>query len=226
MLDDFRRSSVAAAPRKRFMGSLALAIGLYASLAAGLIAATANISPPIEIELRPVPWHPREKPAPPAVAPDNPEKIAKHPPRPHRTPDRLATTLSAESNDPLPAADQAEPDGAATAAVAAADRPVVPDPPVAPAPVIRPRELPGHRYTDLEYPARAMRSGISGIVVVEFDVLPDGRVADPRIVSGPVEFHATVLAAARAWRFEPARQAGKPVRYRLTKRIVFRLEDA
>lgn len=228
MLDDFRRSSVATAPRKRFIGSMALAVALYAALAAALIAATAHVGPPIEVEvLLPVPYNPKttSPPSPPTAVQDH--KTAPPPTRRHaKAPDKVATTVLPETDAPLPSsAAPLDPD-VPVAPAAAAERLVMTEPPIAPAPVIRPRELPGYRYSHLEYPPRALRTAISGAVVVEFDVLPDGSVAAPRIVSGPVEFHETVLAAARGWRFEPAHQAGKPVRYRLTKRIVFRLEDA
>jgi TonB family protein len=231
MLDDFRASSVAGAPRKRFVGSVVVAVGLYGAFGAALIAATADIVPPIEVVLEPVHWRRPAEPSPPAPAPpENARKPvtcmirrATHP---------LPASVRKAADTPLPSTSEPE-QAALGVAVAAAgvstgDRPGVPEEPIAPAPapVIRPRELPGNRYTDLEYPPRAMRAAISGIVLVEFDVLPDGHVADARILSGPVEFHETVLNAARSWRFEPARQAGRPVRYRLIKRIVFRLEDA
>jgi hypothetical protein len=35
-----------------------------------------------------------------------------------------------------------------------------------------------------------------------------------------------VLEAALQWHFQPARRGGKPVKYRMKKTVVFRLEDA
>lgn len=228
MLDDFRGSSVAGAPRKRFVGSVVLAVGLYGALGAALIAATADIIPPIEVALEPVRWRRPAEPSPPAPgAPGEmrkPVQCAIRRAYPHPRPASVRKAADA----PLPATSEPEQAalGIAAADISAADRPGAPEETISPAPVTRPQELPGNRYTDLEYPPRAMRAAISGIVLVEFDVLPDGHVANARILNGPVEFHETVLNAARSWRFEPARQAGKPVRYRLIKRIVFRLEDA
>jgi TonB family protein len=64
------------------------------------------------------------------------------------------------------------------------------------------------------------------VVVVEFEVLEDGRVSNPRIISGPPELHESVLRTVSTWRFTPARRGGKAVRYKIQKPIRFLLEDA
>jgi TonB family protein len=53
------------------------------------------------------------------------------------------------------------------------------------------------------YPARAMADKISGTVLVDVRVNPDGTVAEARIVMGPEIFRNNVKAAARFWRFKP-----------------------
>jgi protein TonB len=76
------------------------------------------------------------------------------------------------------------------------------------------------------YPPSAKRKGIEGVVVVSFEVLEDGHVANPQIVSGPAELTETVLRAVVGWRFHPAHRGDKNVRVRLRRSIRFRLEDA
>ncbi len=86
------------------------------------------------------------------------------------------------------------------------------------------KDLPGNRFP--AYPKSAHRHGLAGTVVVAFDVLPDGTVANPKIVEGPQEFHETVLKTVLTWRFQPATLGGKPVGHRRTKTIKFNLEEA
>jgi protein TonB len=76
------------------------------------------------------------------------------------------------------------------------------------------------------YPASARRKGIEGVVVVSFDVLEDGRVANPKIVSGPPELHEIVLKTVMEWRYKAAHRGAKAERQRVTRQIRFRLEDA
>lgn len=82
-----------------------------------------------------------------------------------------------------------------------------------------------HRYlaTKTEYPAEALRRGLSGTVVVRFVVDEQGRVLDPNVVraSSP-EFSAEALRLARLmpW-WTPGRLAGQPVRVRCTLPIQF-----
>ena len=66
---------------------------------------------------------------------------------------------------------------------------------------------------------------IEGEVLVAFDVLEDGRVANPKIIKGPEEFHEAVLQIALTWRYQPATLGGKPVKGRATKLVVFKLDD-
>jgi protein TonB len=77
-----------------------------------------------------------------------------------------------------------------------------------------------------KYSASARRKGIEGVVVVEFEVQPDGRVANARILSGPPELHESVLKAVATWRFNPAKRGDKAVPYKMTKPIRFVLEDS
>jgi len=230
MLDDFHGSSIPGDTRVRLVASTVLASVLYAGFGIAMVAATRAVHPPIEVDLKQVSLPRRDKlkpPSPPVPIKAPTRAREKRPLRPLPTPRELATVVGPESDTQLPDDGDTDPGAQGGLAIAAANqaRAAAPDSPRLPPPLLRPRDLPGNRYTDLKYPPLAMRRGIAGAIVVEFDVMEDGHVANARIVSGPVEFHETVLDAARSWTFEPARQAGKAVRYRLTKRIVFRFDD-
>lgn len=93
-----------------------------------------------------------------------------------------------------------------------------------PAPtLIASKDLPGNQFPP--YPRSAQRRGVTGSVVVAFDVLPDGKVANATIVEGAEEFHDTVLKTAVTWRFQPATLGGRPVVQRRSKMIEFNLDD-
>jgi TonB family protein len=89
--------------------------------------------------------------------------------------------------------------------------------------LIASKDLPGNKFPP--YPKSALRRGLTGSVVVAFDVLPDGKAANPTIVEGSEEFHETVLQTVRTWRFQPATQGGRPVVQRRSKTIEFNLDD-
>ncbi|RKX71698.1 hypothetical protein DRP53_00500 [candidate division WOR-3 bacterium] len=57
-----------------------------------------------------------------------------------------------------------------------------------------------------DYPAWALRQGISGTTVIRLEVYPDGRVKSSMLVevsSGYPELDQAVINALRKWRFEP-----------------------
>jgi protein TonB len=55
------------------------------------------------------------------------------------------------------------------------------------------------------YPSKAAQNNISGYVVVEFDVLTDGSVKNPKVIdSEPNEiFDKQALISVRKYKFEP-----------------------
>jgi periplasmic protein TonB len=78
---------------------------------------------------------------------------------------------------------------------------------------------------NLVYPKDAKRMDIQGKVFISFVVGKDGALSDIKVVKG---IHPScdaealrVLQASPAW--QPAKQRGKPVRYRMTVPIVFKL---
>jgi TonB family protein len=74
------------------------------------------------------------------------------------------------------------------------------------------------------YPEAMLRARIEGYAEVQFDLAPDGRVQDAKVIAAMPrgEFERAALAAIRAWRAEPASTA---VRH-ATRRFEFRLPDS
>ncbi len=77
-----------------------------------------------------------------------------------------------------------------------------------------------------DYPRRALRSGVEGVVTVEFTIAVDGSVKDPVIIkSDPPElFDRSVLKAIQRWKFNPETINGKAVEKRARQDIFFKLE--
>jgi TonB family protein len=57
----------------------------------------------------------------------------------------------------------------------------------------------------LSYPRIARAASVSGLVVVEFKIKPDGVVAEAIAVSGPRILQFAAIQAAKRWRFKPSR---------------------
>lgn len=76
------------------------------------------------------------------------------------------------------------------------------------------------------YPADARQQGLGGRVIVEFVVDEAGRVSQARVVSSTdMRFEAPSLQAVMAWRFEPGRRSGQPVRFRMQVPVEFSLNQ-
>ena len=75
------------------------------------------------------------------------------------------------------------------------------------------------------YPPEARREGLSGEVLVEFTVDAAGSVVEARAVrsSHPV-FEDSALRAVMKWTFEPGRQNGRIVPFRMAVPVVFSLD--
>jgi protein TonB len=86
-----------------------------------------------------------------------------------------------------------------------------------------PRET---RHVQPKYPVAMLRAGIEGWVIVAFVIDLDGQPTEVQAIQGSrVEFEVAAVDAARQWRFTPGRQAGKPVRVAVQRRVEFRLEE-
>jgi protein TonB len=171
---------------------------------------------------------PEPPPLPPmAAAPKStPRPKAKRPDL--APPDKISDEKLKESDRPLAAAGPVGPtDGYLDGAIGGtgtgtAAAPPPPPPPKA-EPIIPPVDT--ARNEKPRYSASAKRKGIEGTVVVAFDVLEDGSVANPQILSGPAELQESVLRVVPSWHFLAARRGNEKVRFRLKRSIVFRLED-
>lgn len=76
------------------------------------------------------------------------------------------------------------------------------------------------------YPKRALRSGIEGVVTVEFTITIDGSVRDAEIIEAkpPNIFDKSVLRAISKWKFNPDMVDGKPIEKRARQDIKFTLK--
>jgi periplasmic protein TonB len=241
MFDDFRPNSQARrAARRRFQASLTAATLIFGVSSAAAISATSAIRAPVEeeeltqVEFKQAPPEPPAPPAPPPeMAPptpvDAPKPIEKPKPIKLKTPTRVPDKVLAESDRELPAAPPAGPaDGIAGGTGVAPARPAPPPPPPV---VIPPRPLPivlpvPQSTPQPKYSSMARRKGIEGAVLVEFEVLENGAVANVKIVSGAPEFWEIVVKTVGGWRFKPATRGGQPLRYRVQQRIIFSLQGA
>ncbi|PQA86514.1 energy transducer TonB [Hyphococcus luteus] len=73
------------------------------------------------------------------------------------------------------------------------------------------------------YPENCRSRGAEGVVIVEFDVTPEGNVVNAQVVDSANRcFNRSVLKAVSGWKYPPA--AGGGMRYGLMERFNFRLE--
>lgn len=117
---------------------------------------------------------------------------------------------------------------------AVVEAPVTPPPPPPP-PVIRkdaprpvsetdtPPELLNEAIVP-QMPAEAVAAGIEGTVIVKWVVTETGAVSDVRVLKGPPELHAVCIAAVKAMRFKPGRDADGVARaFTKIKKFKFKL---
>jgi periplasmic protein TonB len=240
MFDDFCPSASIHESRIRFRRSMMAATIIYGISSAAIVGATAAVHTIVVEKETQVAFAPPPEPLPPPPpAPAAPAAAPKAAPRPRvkrpelAAPDKISDEKLKESDKPLASASESGPadgflDGApggtgtGTGTAAAAS----PPPPSA-VPKVEPLVAPVDtgRNEKPWYSASAKRKGVEGTVVVAFDVLEDGSVSNPQIVSGPAELQESVLKAVRSWRFLPAHRGSENVRFHMKKSIVFRLDD-
>ena len=77
------------------------------------------------------------------------------------------------------------------------------------------------------YPAIAKLRGYEGVVLVNAEILSDGRVGSTAISksSGYTILDKSAMEAVKLWKFEPAKKAGKPFAIRVKLPIKFVLHD-
>ncbi len=194
--------------KRDFFSSLRLALGLpiAAMVTAGLFLVMAGlIAGPemITIEKNPdikdiTVIRERGKPDPPKQAPPSPETLTAPPPPAHRS------EFSSE-----------RPDGSSSIGPTKLDP--KPDRRIVLSSVI----FPDIKFP-FSYPARCAQKGVEGVVVVEFDLAPDGSVINPRIVSTPDQcFTRDTLRGIKKWKYPPS--ANDKIRRNIRERIDFRL---
>ena len=235
MFDEFRPASTREA-RRRMGGSMAVAAVLYGSLAVLIIGGTraatrgvkedlvqVKFAAPPAPEPPPKPPEPTAQPAPSTLKPKAKRKTL-------RPPDEVPQEKPKESDAPLADAEPSGPVDGFTDGVeggtGTGSAPPPPPPPPPPKPEPRIPAVALKTNAPPPYSAAARRKEIEGVVVVNFDVLENGTVANVRIVSGPEDLRESVEKTILTWRFEPARRGGKPVRSRQTKEIHFRSTSA
>ena len=89
-----------------------------------------------------------------------------------------------------------------------------------------PRTLPLVSATGATYPPQAKEAGVEGYVVVRYDVDPEGRVVNARVVEAtpPGVFDEAALAAVTRWRFRAPTEEDAARVTGLTSRLEFALE--
>jgi protein TonB len=237
MFEDFSASPTSKQSAKRFRNSITIAALTYIGLGAAAVAASATVKQIVEeketqVEFAPPPEpEPEPEPPPPAPEPQKPQPSRKLVKRQElKPPDKLSDEKLKESDKDLAAATEGGPqDGFLTGTPdgkGVKAPPPPPPPPKAVGPTTPAASLMSTADMKPPYSPSARRKGIEGTVVVAFDVMENGSCANAQILSGPAEFHESVLRAVRTWHFKPAMRDGKPIRSRVKKSIVFRLEDA
>lgn len=235
MFDDFCQSPGTRESRARFHRSLVAAVVVYGTGSAAIVGATATIHRIVAEKETQVTFAPPLEPEPPPPPPPTAPPRASPRPKARRPelapPDKISNEKLRESDKPLAAAAPGGPvDGfldGTLGGTGTGTAPAAPPPPPPPAPKAEPLVPPvdSGRNEKPMYSAAAKRKGIEGTVVVAFDVLEDGTVADPRILSGPAELQECVLRALSSWHFIAARRGSEKVRFHMKRSIVFRLED-
>jgi protein TonB len=78
-----------------------------------------------------------------------------------------------------------------------------------------------------QYPENCRSRGAQGVVIVEFDVTPEGAVVNPRIVSSADScLDRTVLRTIASYRYPPTVEDGRPVMRRGVQEVFnFQLTD-
>jgi protein TonB len=73
------------------------------------------------------------------------------------------------------------------------------------------------------YPELALQARIRGMVILEAQVGPDGRVTSVRIVHSAPVFEEAAIEAVKQWRYAPLLLNGAPTPFILTVTVNFNL---
>jgi TonB family protein len=75
-----------------------------------------------------------------------------------------------------------------------------------------------------EYPKKARKEKIEGVVRLDAEIAPDGKVESVRTIEGSLLLEEAASKAIRKWTFHPVQREGKPVEDRLRLNVKFRLD--
>ena len=79
----------------------------------------------------------------------------------------------------------------------------------------------------LVYPPESLKAGDEGVVLIELSLTASGTVEEARILWSSCErLDKAALTAARQWRYEQVRLNGKPVPFKVTTEVPFRMPTA
>jgi periplasmic protein TonB len=103
--------------------------------------------------------------------------------------------------------------------------PAAPPPPMAPVRVggivKEPRKV---RDVAPDYPPLARRARLTGMVIIDAVIGPDGRVTNAKVLRGVPMLDEAALAAVRQWVYTPTLLGGIPVALEMTVTVNFRLK--
>jgi TonB family protein len=129
----------------------------------------------------------------------------------------------AVSNTPLPQADVSAsltmPGNSASGALSALARPVNSSAPIVAQSELEPMKV--IKSIQPIYPPIAKVRRLSGPVVVEVKVGKDGRVTNPKFVSGQPVFRDAAFDAVKQWIFRPAKLNGQPIEQTTQIKVIF-----
>jgi TonB family protein len=75
-----------------------------------------------------------------------------------------------------------------------------------------------------DYPEKARKAKVQGVVAIKLTVSPDGTTKDIQVVKRlRSDLDASAVDAVRTWKFEPATQDGKPVAVSINIDVAFSL---
>ena len=75
-----------------------------------------------------------------------------------------------------------------------------------------------------QYPRNALMTHTQGAVQIEATVDKEGRVVNPKVVSGPFMLAPAALEAVRQWRYKPYYLDGEPVEVQTQITINFKAQ--
>lgn len=79
--------------------------------------------------------------------------------------------------------------------------------------------------TNPEYPVKAKKARISGIVTLKATISKTGEISDLHAECGPEILLEPSLKAVREWKYRPYFLRGKPVEVQTTIKVIFMLGD-